>query len=214
MAPPIIRCYDFSRADGHPPWVAEIRSNRGFSRIFKNLLCFLINFDEHMVQCAPTQHPSSCEARVWRPSVSVSRFPARMHVLDSLGPIPNRFSDFYFSTKIKIFENPWNSMIWAVFGYPRWMSVSSREIITYDDGRRHRRPRGGEHVRWRENIIPHMGRSTGTALSAVIHLQIVFIAGRSKSVIFYPKTCNFLYKILKIPWIYIHQKNTKLYRAK
>ena len=123
MAPPIIRCYDFSRADGHPPWVAEILPNHGFSRIFKNLHWFLVNFDEHMVQCAPTQHPSSCEARVWRPSVSVSRFPERMHVLDSLGPIPNRLNDFYFSTKIKIFENflkilenPWFERISATHG--------------------------------------------------------------------------------------------------
>ena len=67
--------------------------------------------------------------------MSGSRFPTRTHALDSLESIPNRFGDFYFPTKIKIFgnprkslkilENPWFGPISAI--YPGWMLVSSRE---------------------------------------------------------------------------------------
>ena len=60
----------------------------------------------------------------------------------------------------------------------------------------------------RKHHSPHKG-STGIALSAVIQLQIVFIAGCPKSVIFCSKTCNFLYNFATEN---IHQKNTKLYR--
>ena len=58
----------------------------------------------------PTQHPSSCEARVGRPQGVGESFPGTYECSDSLESIPNRFGDFYFSTKIKILgeilENP------------------------------------------------------------------------------------------------------------
>ena len=61
---------------------------------------------------------------------------------------------------------------------------------------------------------PHLSNafgSTSTALSAVIQLQTVFIAGYPKCVNSSSQMCYFLYKILKNQRIYIHQKNTKLY---
>ena len=38
--------------------------------------------------------------------MSGSRFPVRMHALDSIEYILNRFGDFYFSAKMRIFGNP------------------------------------------------------------------------------------------------------------
>ena len=39
------------------------------------------------------------------PDISASRFPPRTHALDALQPSHNRFGNFYFSTKIMIFQD-------------------------------------------------------------------------------------------------------------
>ena len=57
----------------------------------------------------------------------------RTHAMHSLESTRNRFGDFYFPTKIKIFGNPRKSLeiLWTHFGYPGWfgrMSSSTRSV--------------------------------------------------------------------------------------
>ena len=112
----------------------------------------------YMVPCAPTQHPSSCDARVERHQGVGESF-SGAHACPEYPRIDSQsiwrllfFDENYNFGEIR--ENPWKSMIWGDFGYPGWnvRQLSwgvgeAREIITHDAGRRRRPPRGRKHVR-------------------------------------------------------------------
>ena len=76
---------------------SKILENHRFSSI-------LATFDD--MHAIPMHHlrPWPLEARAGVPGTSASRFRTRTHALDSVESFLNRFGDFHFSTKIKIFE--------------------------------------------------------------------------------------------------------------